>query len=514
MEKLLQELLKRDKTDCWYITNTEAYALLELESQESAIVYYFLGRMYFAGKVVERNYSKAKEYFEKSFDKRYMPASDFLGYMYQNGFGVEQDYNKALSYYEEAANNGCYSVIYKLAEMCEEGLGVEKNEEKALQFLRYGASHNDCMSQYKLGEYYYLAGPDSIKDVKKAQDYFWQAANNGCASALVYLAIMYQNAVGVERDMNKALYYCQKAADRGLPVAKGLMQNFRFLSGEEIDFKELFNNFEDAMSTNDYFKRIKAQIDRGGKVIRIKSLEDIAKRLNPKIDKMEDNNKKSLTKIQTIMHYLDDLSSDSLLYIDELCDISSLTNQSFSHFYTKHDLYKSLLTITELLKVIDLNQPQEDLFMQILITVAFFLNYSANDFELEFNNITSLNKKLALCGGYSIVLTTILNLVGIEAIAIKSKSEDVQEEHIFVQVKLNGKWYYCDLVWDRDALKKGKTLEYCLKSKEHFANCIYHQPVSEELVHPASEDHHNIADLYKRNMEKLRKNEAWSLNVA
>ena len=61
-----------------------------------------LGNMYYMGEGVERNYKKAKKYYEQAKRKNSIVALYKLGFMYENGKGVSKSYQKAKVYYEQA----------------------------------------------------------------------------------------------------------------------------------------------------------------------------------------------------------------------------------------------------------------------------------------------------------------------------------------------------------------------------------------------------------------------------
>ena len=65
-----------------------------------------LGLLYSLGQGVERDYVKARDWFEKAAHKDEMGAMINLGVLYENGQGVERDYAKAGESYEKAADKG------------------------------------------------------------------------------------------------------------------------------------------------------------------------------------------------------------------------------------------------------------------------------------------------------------------------------------------------------------------------------------------------------------------------
>ena len=121
------------------------------------------------------------------------------------------------------------------------------------------------------------------------------------------------------------------------------------------------------------------------------------------------------------------------------------------------------------------------------------------------NLMVFLNKK-GVCKGYAVILKNILDIVGIKSNILISKASDGDISHVFNQVEINGKWYYCDMTWDVKHMKKGKVL-YCLKSKKSFISSvigqIYHENESSLFEHEANDDYPNAQRLFKKNRFKL-----------
>lgn len=102
----------------------------------------------------------------------------------------------------------------------------------------------------------------------------------------------------------------------------------------------------------------------------------------------------------------------------------------------------------------------------------------------------------ACCHGYSRLLNLVLNNVGIQSVNVRGYSfiNGKEEGHEWNKVKINGKWYNCDLTWDSQNMKRNKCVNYCLRSDEFFfknqehkfitstrkqyrANCDYNQDI-------------------------------------
>jgi TPR repeat protein len=65
-----------------------------------------LGGLYENGYGVDRDYGKAREWYQKAADKGNAYAMYNLGGLYENGNGVAQDYGKAREWYQKAADAG------------------------------------------------------------------------------------------------------------------------------------------------------------------------------------------------------------------------------------------------------------------------------------------------------------------------------------------------------------------------------------------------------------------------
>ena len=68
---------------------------------------YYIGKLYYKGKGIEKDYKKAFEYLKKAAEQGHVDAQYNLGVCYIEGFGVEKaDQRKAIEYWEKAANQG------------------------------------------------------------------------------------------------------------------------------------------------------------------------------------------------------------------------------------------------------------------------------------------------------------------------------------------------------------------------------------------------------------------------
>lgn len=111
------------------------------EPEEDAETLYQRGEDYYYGRNgVNRDYDKAREYYEQAANRGHAGALRDLGYLYVAGRGVPKDYDKARRYYEQAAAKGDKYALYNLGLFYEYGRGVEISYFKALSYYEAAAA--------------------------------------------------------------------------------------------------------------------------------------------------------------------------------------------------------------------------------------------------------------------------------------------------------------------------------------------------------------------------------------
>ena len=114
---------------------------------------------------------------------------------------------------------------------------------------------------------------------------------------------------------------------------------------------------------------------------------------------------------------------------------------------------------------IDINKNELLRFLKIYRIIGINVEY-----EKYKNWKVALRDRKATCSGYSELLSLMLDRVGIKSIVLEGESyiNGIREGHAWNQVRINGKWYNCDLTWDSDRMRKDKPVQYCLRSDEFF----------------------------------------------
>lgn len=216
--------------------------------EQGKYAYYLLGVVYSEGLSVERNTSKAIEYYMKSAELGYDAAQAYVGHAYYSGEGVEKNDFEAVRWYTLAATQGyaaaqcnigiCYEFgdgiernyadavhWYKLAAqqgnataqfnlgLCyEDGVGITKNQKEAIKCYKLAADQNHAAAQYKVGSYYLIdVDKTSLGEV---QAFYWlnKSAELGHPGAQYNLGVCYDKGIGVEKDSKTAISYFELSA--------------------------------------------------------------------------------------------------------------------------------------------------------------------------------------------------------------------------------------------------------------------------------------------------------------
>ena len=102
----------------------------------------YLGIHHYLGLGIDRDYSKAKQWFEKAAVNGYPDAQYNLGQMYENGQGVEQDFLTAYMWFYAANEQGNTNARKHMKSMSEEHKlfpnQVEYAMEKAKPYILSG----------------------------------------------------------------------------------------------------------------------------------------------------------------------------------------------------------------------------------------------------------------------------------------------------------------------------------------------------------------------------------------
>ncbi|MBN2767757.1 MAG: SEL1-like repeat protein [Campylobacterales bacterium] len=119
-----------------------------------------LGLLYLKGEGVQKDISRAKEWFEKALEYHNASAYYNLALMYQNSIGVATDEQKALSYLREAFALGHRNASFHLALWLLKDRTDKERLKEGFDAMLYAAKDGHPMAKMQLG------GLDCVEDLK------------------------------------------------------------------------------------------------------------------------------------------------------------------------------------------------------------------------------------------------------------------------------------------------------------------------------------------------------------
>ncbi|HGO5816015.1 TPA: tetratricopeptide repeat protein [Mannheimia haemolytica] len=151
---------------------------------------YFVGQGYFYGKIVEKNYSLALVYLEKSLNYGDFYTPRLLAEIYRYGLGVNKDLNKAKEYYNKSIEFQDLWGVHNLAVMF-----LDENKNKGALFPASELFETDL----------------NLDDKQLKRKFTFN------------LGLSYLYGWGVEQDLDKAKLYLKMSIKEGSEEAKNLL---------------------------------------------------------------------------------------------------------------------------------------------------------------------------------------------------------------------------------------------------------------------------------------------------
>ena len=423
------------------------------------------------------------EYYVKKAEQGDVEALVRLGDIYFEKGNIE----KALKLYELAAKRGNAEAMSNLGYIYREGLEVQKNLKLAKEYFEKAAEQEDKDALFYLGDMH-LCGEATKINYEKALYYHEKAYEKGEEESSKRIALLYMSGQ-VEPDYDKLKGHVAKLEKNEGDHEKATALKQKYIDGKEIDFKELFECEKEENKKDKYFNKIKERVDADAPITTVKNAKEIKK------------------------EKLNTMPNDSLILYNPN---TSLFGNLCAQFYTVEDMKKIISKCYNILGQIDMNQKEEDIFMQIYTKLGKQITYDfqalrANEKNSITRNLMVLLTNKAVCEGYTAALKFMLDLAGIQAQVLNSRINKKGYTHAYNQVRINNKWYFCDLTND-SPLMNFLTVKYCLQSKEKFTttaltkkNILEHTTITPKLEHEATEDYPNVETLYRKNYMKTKK---------
>lgn len=187
-----------------------------------------LGRKYYFGDGVVKNYSYAVDLFAKAANQNDPTGQFNLGNCFYNGYGLDQDYGLAVEWYTKAAIQGEPEAQNILGNCYKKGKGefVTQDLEQAVMWFTKAATQNHAAAQYNLGACY-QRGEGVTRDYQQAIYWYSKAASQNHHDAQYYLGLCYEKGFGVSVDLDTAIkWYTEAAQNNHDQASKRLKEKF------------------------------------------------------------------------------------------------------------------------------------------------------------------------------------------------------------------------------------------------------------------------------------------------
>lgn len=196
---------------------------------------------------LEKNEKKAKELFEAGIKKEDKMSYLALGNIYEHGLGIEKNTTKAKNYYEKSGFNselkntlGLNFVTFIEGLRYEKGLDRPKDIDKAKELYKKAMDENSRDAYTRIG-YIQIEEKKTERHVKNGLNYLEKAWEMGDKNALINLGIIYMQGITVSKDLEKAKMYFLKGMDSEIGEAFGYYSHIELFSSESlnIDYKAI-----------------------------------------------------------------------------------------------------------------------------------------------------------------------------------------------------------------------------------------------------------------------------------
>lgn len=183
-----------------------------------------------------------------------------LGNMYHDGWGVDKDITKALEWYRKAADQGYAEGQFALGHEYATGHGVPADAAKAIELFRKAAEQGHGQAQYRLGTYYH-EGKHVPQDLGKTLYWYSLASENDWHEAQVLMADHYL----AQGEQAQALALFEKAASRNADAStRAAVMHYHGI-GTPVDYAKAAGFASDARSRNVHAKALYGHLLLEGK---------------------------------------------------------------------------------------------------------------------------------------------------------------------------------------------------------------------------------------------------------
>jgi len=172
----------------------------------------------------EKNKSKqdlALKYLKDSARLGYAKAQYHLGKKYYQGEMLNKDFQQARLWFKKAAAQGYIKAQFKLALMLQNAQGGPRNDSQAIKLLKIASENGLGEAQHALAVNY-LQNP-KYQNIERAIFWLQKSVEQDNADAKRDLGFLYFDGSGVNKNFRQAMELLETPAQQGNPMSQYLM---------------------------------------------------------------------------------------------------------------------------------------------------------------------------------------------------------------------------------------------------------------------------------------------------
>jgi TPR repeat protein len=177
-----------------------------------------LGGLYAEGIGVQKNFSKARECYEKAAQAGLAEALYNVGVCWEIGMGSEANPAEAAEYFRKAADMKLPQAMFKMSLLFDSGIGVSRDERASIDYMAKAALAGDPDAASIMGVVWLNGLRGQKKDEREGLRMLEAAASSGAAEAMKNIAVVYKDGIGVEASPSDALKWYLIAGKCGYPA--------------------------------------------------------------------------------------------------------------------------------------------------------------------------------------------------------------------------------------------------------------------------------------------------------
>lgn len=225
------------------LAQAHAYFEKALENGKTEANFY-LGELCDRYNYPERDYEKAREYYEADPDNPYSQIA--LGILYYNGRGVEKDTVKAQEIFDAVIEADCVEGYYGSGRIAYDNEDYDTALECWNKVLEGDEQLYIADAMRNIGNLYYF-GQGVEQDYAQAKEWWEKAAELGDAAAMSNVGVLYEYGEGVEYDYTQAVEWYEKGAELGNDTAmRGIGLMYATGKGVKQDYARAIEWWEEA----------------------------------------------------------------------------------------------------------------------------------------------------------------------------------------------------------------------------------------------------------------------------